>query len=185
MPTIAVQPMTVAEFERMVFEHPVDLVKGEVVEMPPAGSQHGRIAINIGFLIESWCRENRSGIVLGNDAAIVIQTDPDTVRGADVSFLCEARIPADGLPAGALRIPPDLVIEVLSPSDRWENVLEKVLEYQAIGVREVWVVNGARRVVDVFRADASPKRFHAADEIRSPDVLPGFSAFVTEFFRNV
>jgi hypothetical protein len=50
--------------------------------MPPAGSQHGRIAVNVGFLIEQWCRKDQRGVVLGNDAAISGETDPDTVRGA-------------------------------------------------------------------------------------------------------
>ena len=185
MAAIASRPITVAEFERMVFEHPVDLVRGEIFEMPPAGSQHGRVAINVGFLIESWCRQHARGIVLGNDAAILIETDPDTVRGADVSFISQSRIPAEGLPEGALRIPPDLVVEVLSPSDRWADVFDKVTEYLAIGVREVWVVDGVKKHVDVFRPDASPRRFTQADELASPDVLPDFVTPVSELFRNV
>lgn len=185
MAIVAAKPITIKEFERMAFDHPVDLVEGEILEMPPAGSQHGRIAINVGFLIEQWCRKDDRGVVLGNDAAIVIETDPDTVRGADVSFLSQTRIPSDGLPEGALRIPPDLVVEVLSPSDRWADVFDKVTEYLAIGVKEVWVVDGTKRLVDVFRPNVGPKRYANSDELTSPDVLPGFSTPVAEFFRNV
>lgn len=185
MATVAAKPITVEEFEQMVFDHPVDLVEGEIIAMPPAGSQHGRVAINVGFLLESWCRQQARGIVLGNDAAIVIGTDPDTVRGADVSFISQNRIPAEGLPEGALRIAPDLVVEVLSPSDRWADVFEKVTEYLAIGVKEVWVVDGTKKLVDVFRPGSSSKRFANSDQLTSPDVLPGFATAVSEFFRNV
>lgn len=185
MATIATKPITVDEFEQMMFEHPVDLVKGEILEMPPAGSQHGRMALNVGFLLESWCRAGNHGLVMGNDAAIVVAFNPDTVRGADISFLGRARVPKDGLPEGALRIPPDLVVEVQSPFDRPNDVTDKVSEYLAAGVREVWVVNGTHRHVDVYRPDGGPKRFTNADTISSADVLPGFSCPVAEIFRNV
>lgn len=185
MSAVAAKPITVEEFERMAFDFPVDLIAGEIIEMPPAGSQHGRIAINVGFLIEQWCRKDQRGVVLGNDAAILIATDPDTVRGADVSFLSQARLPAEGLPEGTLRIPPDLVVEVLSPSDRWSDVFDKVTEYLEVGVREVWVVDGGKRQVDVFRPHIAPQRFANSDELTSPDVLPGFAAPVSEFFRNI
>ncbi len=185
MSTVAVKPITVEEFEQMVFDHPVDLVEGEIHEMPPAGSQHGRMAINVGFLLETWCRAGNHGVVLGNDAAIVVDFDPDTVRGADVSFLKRERIPQSGLPVGALRIPPDLVVEVLSPSDRWEDLMDKVTEYLAVGVKEVWVVNGVKKLVDVFRPDVGAKRVTGDELLTSADVLPGFSVPVSELFRNI
>ena len=185
MTSIAAKPITVDQFDQMTFEHSVELVEGELVEMPPAGSQRGRIAMNVGFLIEQWCRKDQRGIVIGNDASILIETDPDTVRGADISFLSQARIPDEGLPQGTLRIAPDLVVEVLSPSDRWSAVFDKVTEYLSIGVKEVWVVDGIKRLVDVFRPAHSPQRHASTDTLTSPDVLPGFSSPVAEFFRNV
>ena len=172
-------------FGAMPFDFPADLVRGEIVHMPPPGGVHGHVCANICFALIAWSRETDTGIVTANDSAVVTEHDPDSVRGCDVAYVSWSRLPSRELPKGAFRTPPDLAVEVLSPSDRWNDVLAKVGEYLDVGVTEVWVVDPEDRSVDIYRSDRKPARLANGQTMASADVLPGFSCPVADFFRHV
>ncbi|MEK6260177.1 MAG: Uma2 family endonuclease [Planctomycetota bacterium] len=182
---ITEKSITIDQFETMPFEFPVDLVRGEIVEMPPPGGVHGTVCGNVAFELISWTRRSDLGVVTANDSAVVTELDPDTVRGCDVAFVSWKRLPTKKIPKGAFRNPPDLVVEIMSPSDRWNNVLAKVNEYLDVGVIEVWIVDPEDRSVDVYRGDRKPARLANGQTLESADVLPGFSCPVADFFRHV
>ncbi len=177
--------VTVKEFETMVFEFPTDLIQGEVVPMPPPGGVHGRVCLNVGYVLETWSRASGLGTVTANDSAVVTERDPDSVRGCDVMFTRWEKLPDRMLPHGAFQMPPDLVVEVQSPSDRWRDILAKVGEYLDVGVTEVWIVDPGDRTVDIFRNDRKQIRLLSDQMLSSEDVLPGFECAVSEFFRHV
>ncbi len=177
--------ITVDQFETMPFEFPVDLVRGEIVEMPPPGGVHGHVCANVAFALESWARASDTGVVTANDSAVLTERDPDSVRGCDLAFVRWDRLPAKKIPKGAFRTPPDLTVEVLSPSDRWNDVIAKVNAYLDVGVVEVWIVDPDDRSVDVYRGDRKPTRLANGQTLESADVLPGFSCPVADFFRHV
>jgi Uma2 family endonuclease len=185
MATVATKPMTVDEFEAIGDRLRVELVAGEILELPMPGAKHGALCFWLAYLLHQWAEIHGEGFVLTNDTFVLTETDPDSVRGADVLYIRKDRLPNGVLPEGTLRVPPNLVVEVQSPSDRPNDVTDKVFEYLAAGVREVWVVNGTKRLVDVYRPDTGPKRFTNADTISSADVLTGFACPVAEIFRNV
>ncbi len=185
MAAVAAKPITVAEFEPLGETRRVELVKGEIQELPMPGGMHGVLCAWLVVILQRWADTHGEGLILSNDTFIQTHFAPDSVRGADVCYIRKDRLPGGQIPEGTLRVAPDLVIEVQSPSDRWDDVLDKVIEYLTIGVREVWVVDGAKRRVNVFRPDAGPMQFANSDELSSPDVLPGFATPVSEFFRNV
>lgn len=176
--------ITVAEFEQMEFEFPVELVNGKVVHMPPAEPRHGRVCLNIGFLIELWLRTTNLGTVVGNDSSVVIDEFQSTVRGPDVAFISWQQLKQQTIPKGSLRIAPNLVVEVLSPSDRWDKIEAKLTEYFTVGVQEVWVVSIDERAVWVCQPE-SRRRLAETEELSSPTVLPGFTARVADFFLHV
>lgn len=174
--------MTAEEFLALPGEVPRELVRGEVVEMSPPGARHGVVCANITMLLKNWARGKQAGAVLSNDAAVVTERDPDTVRGPDVQFIAVGRLGPDFPPTGSLEIPPDLVIEVVSESDRWHDVITKVDEFLDAGVQEVWVVDPKGQFVEVFRTESRPRRIDLGGEIESPQILPGFRCSVSEFF---
>lgn len=177
--------ITIEQFEQMSFEFPVDLVKGRIEEIPPPSAAHGRVCGNIFFLLEGWARQSGAGTVTCNDSAVLVGEEPGTVRGSDVAFVRSESLPERALPAGAFRTAPDLVVEVLSPSDEWSKVETKLDDYLAAGVKEIWVVSVDVRCVWVYRAAQPHRRLEVVDELTSPDVLPGFSCRVVDFFLHV
>lgn len=177
--------ITIEQFEQMSFEFPVDLVKGRIEEMPPPGAAHGRVCFNVAALIELWARSADSGVVTTNDSAVLVGEEPGTVRGSDVAFVRWESLPDRTLPAGAFRTAPDLIVEVLSPSDEWSRVETKLDDYLAAGVKEIWVVSVDERCVWVYRPAQPHRRLEVVDELTSPDVLPGFSCRVVDFFLHV
>lgn len=170
----------------MSFEHPVELDRGEIVEGPPASFRHGEICSAISDALRQWSRRTNDGLrVATNDSAILVARGPDTVRGGDVVAIRPNRLGSGVDAEHGLAIPPDLVVEVLSPSDRLPAVMVKVTEYLQAGVAEVWVVNPEDRLVDVQNPSRRlPARIGGDQPLISPELLPGFACPVSEFFTD-
>jgi len=159
-----------------------ELVRGELRMMAPAGGDHGGITNNIAYLLTSHAKANRLGQVFAAETGYMLTRSPDTVRGADVSFIRAERIPPEGRPKGYWEIPPDLAVEVLSPTDTVEEIEEKVDDYLAAGTRAVWVVSPKRRTVTFYRPGSSPAIFSEGDTVDGGDVVVGFRCLASEFF---
>lgn len=173
--------MTAAEFLKTGPETDgYELVRGELVPMPQPAERHGYVCANVVFLLKAYTKALGRGGVLSNDSGIVTQSDPDTVRGADVAvFLKPGWQPSEGYS----KEPADLIVEVRSPSQSWSEVLQKVLEYLQMGVRWVWVIDPKRQRLTAFRPDHEPVTYAAENELDGGDILPGFKCRVAEFFE--
>ena len=100
-----------------------------------------------------------------------------------MSLLDYARVPKGPLPDRYLDTAPDLVVEVLSPSDRWPRVLAKVAEYLEVGTTMVLVLDDQRRQAHVYRADGATLILDADEEVALPDLLGEFRVPVARFFE--
>ncbi len=182
--SIAHRYITAAEFEGMSFDRPMELVCGELVEQSMPSIQHGTVCAAITMFLTFWARSGRHGLVFSHDS--FVRTDADTVRGPDCGFIRWNRLP-DGKPPAdrTLKIPADLVVEVLSPTDRWTDVLDKIREYLRSGVTEVWVIDPEQRSVTVHRSESAPLNFDGDEELTRPELLPGFSFRVSELFADI
>lgn len=177
--------MTAAEYADLPDPHgyPTELVKGVLVTMAPPRPRHGEICVQVVYLLRKYLDEHPIGRVVSNDSGVITERDPDTVRGADVAYYSYERVPKGPLPPGLLEVAPDLVFEVLSPSDRWSEVQSKVAEYLEVGVRAVCVVDDDKRSIHVFRNDRAMQVFKAADEFVVDDVVAGWTVPVARFFE--
>jgi len=177
--------MTALEFmEAELGDGTFELVKGEVVRMAPPSPEHGRVCINVGFVLESFGRQSGLGYALCNDSAVQTRRDPDTVRGPDVCFYSHSRWPRSDVGTGIPPVPPDLAVEVYSPGDRRSEVLAKVGEYLEIGVALIWVVYPRSRSVAMFRqADEPPIVLKEDQAIANLAELPGFQCQVADLFQ--
>lgn len=157
-----------------------ELVRGELVELPGAGGAHGFLALWIGALLLRFAMEHDLGVVCGDSTSYVLQHDPDVVRIPDVSFVAKARVPETGVPTGYWPFAPDLAVEIVSPTDRAEDVHAKVLEYLEAGTRLVWVLWPRDRRVTVYPSAAAGYELGPDDVLDGGDVLPGFQYRVSE-----
>jgi Uma2 family endonuclease len=181
-----VQPklLTAEEFMEMdLGEGTFELVRGEVVELPPTRSKHGRVCVKILFALESFGRRTGFGYTLANDSAVQTERGPDTVRGADVCFYSHARWPESKLGDDIPAVPPDVAVEVLSPGNRPVEIAAKVAEYLTAGVFVVLIADPKRRTVAIYRrGDQSPVVLGDSKLIENMPELPGFVCMVSDFF---
>lgn len=162
---------------------PCELVRGELVMVPPAGYAHGSIAGRITAALGEFVAPRKLGDVLSAKPGFVIARDPDTVRAPDVAFVRAERVPA-GAPTRFFEGAPDLAVEVLSPDDRAGEVNAKVRDWLDAGCRMVWVVDPSARGVLVYRSRRHIAVLTASDTISGGEVLPGFSLRVADIFAR-
>lgn len=173
------------EFETICHEfEPCELVHGEVVQLSPGGMPHSRITSTITYLLAHWSRGRRCGRVYTNEAGLITETDPDTVRGADVAYFSYERLPKSAEPHGFSRTPPELVVEIIGRGQGWREMVEKAGEYLRMGVDRVWIVDGDAHRVHVFRPDGEPTVLEENQLLTDETILPGFSCRVSDFFEE-
>ena len=183
MATVAQKLITAEEFIKM--PSPPDgskqeLVRGEIITMP-RGFRHGVCQLRAARVLDNYAGSTKRGRVTV-ETGVVIERDPDTVRGPDVSFWSFERLPLDQEPEGYPDVAPDVCVEILSPDKRLKRILEKLREYFAKGVRMVWIIDPEDRTVTVYRSAEEGRLLHESATLAGEDVLPGFSCRVAEFF---
>ena len=176
--------LTAEQFAEMEFDVPVELVRGEVVEMTRPEPPHGNVCNEVAFALTAWAKQGGRGLVTTNDSGVITEQDPDTVRGPDVAFYSTSAIPGGKFSSRSRTLIPTLCVEVLSPSNRWSEIRTKIEEYLARGVEEVWIVDCERRTVEVFRRDVPPIEFKQDAKLVSR-ALSEFVAPVSEFFAGI
>ncbi|MGL6096876.1 MAG: Uma2 family endonuclease, partial [Fimbriiglobus sp.] len=124
--TAPLRLLTADEFSRL--PNPADgskqeLVRGEVVTIPPPGFRHGDVQGNVLFAVKSYVKQSKTGRVTV-ETGLVTGRDPDSVRGPDVAFWSFARLPADQYPAVYPTVAADLVAEVLSPGNTRRQIAQ-------------------------------------------------------------
>jgi len=159
-----------------------ELERGEIVEMSRPGKRHGLICANVVRILGNYVVQRKKGYVCSNDTGVVVEREPDTVRGPDV-LLFEDAERIDQVDEKYGEKPPVLAAEVLSPNDTMGKVRRRVREQLRFGARVVWVLDPEARNVILYRAGKEDQLAEEAEELTCEDVLPGFRCRVAEFFE--
>jgi Uma2 family endonuclease len=160
---------------------PCELVCGRLVRLPYTQWREGLIASRLlGFLFD-FVKPRALGVLVGGRTGFQIGWDPDTVRTAQVAFVCCDRIPSER-ETGYFQGPPDLAVEVVSPNDRADELLSKVQDWLAAGCRTVWVVDPNSQTISVYRGSHETKLLTVDDELTDEELLPGFRLPLSEVF---
>ena len=176
--------MTVEELFMMPDDgYRYELVRGELRKMAPASNEHSEIAGYIASSLGPYVIQNRLGKMYITDPGFILEIDPDHVRAPDVAFVRRERTDALGRPPGYWPEAPDLAIEVISPTDRYTEVNEKVADYLAAGTRMVVVVNPRNRTVNVHTPDGAIT-LTISDTLDGGDVVPGWQMPVADIFAD-
>lgn len=161
-----------------------ELIAGELRTMAPSGGQHGWIVMRISAPLAQHVDTNRLGLVLGAETGFKLVANPDTVRAADVAFVRRERALATVDDPRFWTVVPDLVVEVISPSDLYTEVEDKVAEWLAFGVLMVVVVNPRRRTVAVHRPGQAVRVLTERDVLDGEHVVPGWQLPVRAIFTH-
>jgi Uma2 family endonuclease len=174
--------ITAEEFERMPSSERYELVEGRLVPMSPVNADHGRVVAQIAYLLKAHLKDHPTGIAVV-ETGFTLSSDPDTVRGPDVSFLRHESAPPPGT-RGFPKIAPDAIFEVLSPDDRPGEVGVKLAQYLGSGVRLVVVVDPGDRTVTIHRSGTQPVTLRDYGEVLDmDDAISGFTCTVGEIFE--
>ena len=169
--------MTLEEFLESDLEG-YEYVKGELVSMPPTSLEHGNITTNLFLPLGLYVRENQLGSVYMPDTGFRVG---ERVLMPDIAFLASARMPDDLSKASP--IPPDLAVEVVSPTDILHWVEEKAFAYLEAGTQLVWVLKPMSKTVTVYRSETDITLLTRNDTLTGEEVVKGFSCQVAKLFE--
>ena len=169
--------MTLEEFLESDLEG-YEYIKGELIPMAPTSVEHGYIGANLSSLLHLYVRENQLGRILISDTGFRVG---ERVLIPDIAFISTDRLPADQSKASP--IPPDLAVEVVSPTDSSHRVEEKAFIYLEAGTQLVWVLKPRSKSVTVYRSETDITTLTRNDTLSGEDVVEGFSCQVAELFK--
>lgn len=159
-----------------------ELRRGVVVYMNPPGFRHGEVCSRICRWIGNFVEDHRLGRTLTNDSGIIVERHPDTVRGADVSFYSYHRVAKGPSPVGYAGAPPEIVFEVVSPTNSRQEIVKKTGEYLNAGVNVVCVVDPQYQTINLYYPDRPSEKLAGEDLLTFTD-LPGFSLPTQRLFE--
>lgn len=197
MATSATRPLTTADLLAM----PDDgkrrwLIRGELREEPTEGANlekpmtirnrfHSATMANVATAVNNWryALPEPQGQVVCGEAGVRLPGEPETTVGVDVAYVppdvtvrqTDATTLVEGVPT--------LIVEIVSPSNRAEDVADKIDAYLAAGVPLVWQIDPRRRTVTIYRPGDEPTLVNARQELTGGDALPGFRVPVARLFE--
>jgi Uma2 family endonuclease len=172
--------MAVAELEDIDVEltdvpRGYELIDGELTEMPEMGSRANRVTGKAFGALLDWERETRQGVVVAHETAYACWPDrPKHFRKPDISFIC-CDPETFEFPVGSLSVVPDLIIEVLSPTNTDGDIEDRVDDFFAAGTRLAWIIDPELRYAMIQRPDDSIQKIRESGSLTGEDVLPGFT----------
>lgn len=159
-----------------------ELIDGVLIENSPTNWLHGMIEVTVAQLLNTFVRSRGLGRVLSGEPGFILRRNPDLVRAPDVAFIREDRLP-DPETRGFPSIPPDLVVEIVSPSDTRAEIQAKIRDWAEAAVPLQWWLYPETQSIHVIRSLIDRQELGPGDTLDGGEVLPGFSCGVDELFR--
>lgn len=164
-----------------------DIIEGVRYFMSSPTWQHQRIQFHIARLLERYGEETGRGYALTAAFDLLIRRSPRLqMRQPDVLFITHERLAqGGGIPKkGPLTVGPELVVEIISDTERASMLAGKLADYGSIGVKEAWIVRPEMQTVEVVRVSTdSASAVFTADVVLRSFVFPDLSLPVAEFFK--
>lgn len=189
--TLNLHPLTVNEdqFYQLCLANP-DLrlertAIGELVIMPPTGSETGRRNLSLSGQLWLWNEQHRLGHAFDSSTGFKLPNGAE--RSPDASWILQERW--DALtPEQKQRfapICPDFVAELLSVSDQLEKIQTKMQEYMMNGARLGWLIDPGRKQVEIYRHEKKVEVLENPKIISGESVLPGFILNLSSILGNL
>ncbi|MCI0680578.1 MAG: Uma2 family endonuclease [Gemmataceae bacterium] len=183
--------VTLPERKELLAEFPAngdalyEVVNGQYVELPPMSMLASFVASDLHVLMGYHVRQNQCGKAV-SETVFILDRETDLRRRPDIAFVSKDRWPLDKPipPTGECGLVPDLVVEVISPNDLFESIFEKIDEYFAYGVRQVWVVLPRTSEVVIFTAPGQFHKLSVGQDLDGGDIIPGFRLSLADLFKQ-
>lgn len=173
----AFNAMTLEDFLQINIEG-YEFVNGELILILPTCGEHGDISSNIQWYLYSHVRTNQLGRVYTSDTGFRVG---ERILMPDVAFISTSKLPDDR--SDIFLIPPELAIEVISPSDLQYHIIDKAFAYLEAGTQIVWVIEPVSETVTVYRSETDIELLTRKDTLTGEDVIQGFSCPVAQLFE--
>ncbi|OUL23742.1 hypothetical protein BV372_29580 [Nostoc sp. T09] len=158
-----------------------ELVDGQAIPKMSPKKFHSKLTRALLNLIEELCQGK--GEVCPELAVTLTRRGRDWAPTPDILYISNERLPADWDDEGACSVPPDLVIEIISPGQTFGQMIAKAKDYLDAQVLRVWVVDSKARSITVFYPDAPPKTF-MGDELLTDSLFEGWEFTVEQLFQK-
>jgi Uma2 family endonuclease len=184
--SIAELPPTVGDAPARDDEPLFEVINGQIVEMPPMSFHSTKIGSRIVRKVGGHANDNNLGEVVAETLfRLPLEEDAHRNRRPDAAFVSYERWPRDkpeSIRDNAWDVVPDLVIEVVSPSDSAAELIDKIGEYFEAGVRLVWVVYPRPGLVYIHESVEKARVVGRSGVLDGGDVLPGLQLPLNELF---
>jgi Uma2 family endonuclease len=164
-----------------------ELIRGQLREKPMTrrNPAHSEIEISVGYLLRLWLDQQPRprGKVHGGEAAFRLRREPDSFVGIDVAYASAELVARTAKGVSYYDGPPVLAVEIISPSDKHEDIVEKVELYLEVGTI-VWVIDPDLRIVTVCRPGRVPEGLNTEQELSGEPELPGFRVAVASILES-
>lgn len=176
-------------FELPEMRQRYEIIDGELIMSPSPTPYHQWISDNLVLLLKPFVQSRKLGVVISAPVDVLIHQAPLRIRQPDLLFLSAKR---SGITSGPelrgmqlLKIAPDLVVEILSPSNTRRQIAEKLEDYQRIGVKECWMISPEAHTVEVLRL--SPETVKTVEilgigSVVRSEVIEGIEILVADIF---
>ena len=153
-----------------------ELVDGQPVPVTAASFEHGRLIVEVAYLLRKHLDEHALAGAVVSDAGSVLglPRDPERMRAADVAYIRQSKVEAIADPERLFRGVPDLVIEIDLASAKKPGGQQRVLDYLEGGVPLVWVIEPYTRTAMAYRPDGTARLVRTDEVLDAEEVVPGF-----------
>jgi Uma2 family endonuclease len=180
------QSVTPEQFERLCDEYRelrLELTStGELIVMPPTGSETGRSNSNLTYQLEAWSRQNGTGVCFGNNAGFTLPNG--AIRSPDGSWIRRERY--DSLTERQKKtfapICPDFAVELRSASDTLKELYLKMFEYLENGASLGWLIDPFKRQVYIYEPNHEVVVLDNPETVSGDPLLPGFTLNLAELW---
>lgn len=183
-----VTPLTLEAFLRLPDgDITYELKDGQAIAKMSPKRIHSCLQRTLLFLLSDWGNDGvcpLQGDAYPEWAICLKRNETDWCPVPDITYISEAKLAGIELDNDACPVPPELVIEILSPGQSFEEMTQKALDYLAAGVERVWIVSDRQpRSLTIFAPDTAPMTY-LDDQAIADSLFPNLKFSVNELFKK-
>jgi Uma2 family endonuclease len=158
-----------------------ELLNGEVISKMSPKRFHSRLTLTLGILLEDWSKNQGE---VGIEWAVILKRNgKDWVPVPDLLYISNQKLSETEIKDEACGIPPELVIEIISPGQTFGDLSEKATDYLKAGINRVWLVDSQAKSITVFYPDRPPETKRGDDSLRD-EILPNLEITAGQVFEK-